>query len=100
MIKLTVLYGHPVDPMAFESHYFNTHMPLVAELSSVLKTETTKFLMGPDGTNPPFYRMAELYFNNPKDLQNSLDSPEGKATTEDIQNFASGGVTILIGSGD
>lgn len=30
MIKLTVLYGHPVDPAAFEAYYFNTHMPLVA----------------------------------------------------------------------
>jgi uncharacterized protein (TIGR02118 family) len=29
MVKLTVLYGHPDDPDAFEEYYANTHMPLV-----------------------------------------------------------------------
>lgn len=29
MIKLTVLYGHPTHPTAFEEYYANTHMPLV-----------------------------------------------------------------------
>src|SRR5215216_6272418 len=29
LVKLTVLYGHPDDPDAFEEYYANTHMPLV-----------------------------------------------------------------------
>ena len=100
MIKITVLYGQPVDPASFETYYFKTHMPLVAKINGVVKAETTKFLPGPDGSNPSYYRMAEVYFENPEELQKALDSPEGKATTDDLANFASGGVTIIMGSVD
>ena len=27
MMKLTVLYGHPTNPEAFEEHYRKTHLP-------------------------------------------------------------------------
>jgi uncharacterized protein (TIGR02118 family) len=100
MIKLTVLYGHPVDPTAFEAYYFNTHMPLVGKINGTVKAETTKFLPGLDGIKPSNYRMAELYFKNTEELQTALSSPEGTATTGDLGNFASGGVTILVGEID
>lgn len=40
MIKLTVLYGHPVDPAAFEAYYSSTHMPLVGTIKGIVKAET------------------------------------------------------------
>ncbi len=100
MIKLTVLYGHPEDATAFEAYYSSTHMPLVAKIKGVVKAETTKFLPGLDGIKPPYFRMAELYFNDTEELQSALGSPEGTATTGDLQNFASGGLTILLGEVD
>jgi len=33
-------------------------------------------------------------------MEQSLKSPEGQATVADIQNFATGGVTMVIGSVD
>lgn len=100
MIKITVLYGHPVDAAAFEAYYFSTHMPLVGKINGVVKAETTKFLTGFDGLKPPYYRLVDFYFNNLEELQAALRSPEGTATTEDLQNFASGGLTILMGEVD
>lgn len=97
MIKLTVLYGHPVDPTAFEAYYFNKHMPLVAKMHGVVKAETTKFMSAADGGKPAHYRMAELYFTSPEELQKAMGSPEGAATSADLVNFASGGLTILVG---
>jgi uncharacterized protein (TIGR02118 family) len=41
--------------------------------------------------------MAELYFNGPDKLQQTMDSPEGQAMADDLSNFASGGVTIMVG---
>ncbi len=32
MIKITVLYGHPTDPSAFERYYGTTHMPIVGKI--------------------------------------------------------------------
>lgn len=100
MIKLTVLYGNPVDPAAFEAYYSGTHMPLVAKIKGIVKAETTKFFPEADGSNPAYYRMAELYFNNPEELQKAMGSPEGAATSADLANFASGGLTILVGAVD
>lgn len=100
MIKLTVLYGHPVDPAAFEPYYFNAHMPLVAKMRGVIKAETTQFLSAADGGKPAYYRMAELYFTSPEELQKAMGSPEGAATSADLANFASGGLTILVGAVD
>jgi hypothetical protein len=42
--------------------------------------------------------MAELYFPNEAELQITLNSPEGKAAAVgDLPNFATGGVTMLVG---
>ncbi|REG86352.1 EthD family reductase [Algoriphagus antarcticus] len=97
MIKLTVLYNHPEDPAAFESYYAATHMSLVSTINGVLKAEVTKFLPEADGSKPAYYRMAELYFESPEALQQSMDSPEGQATAADLPNFATGGFKILAG---
>jgi uncharacterized protein (TIGR02118 family) len=97
MVKLTVLYNHPEDPAAFESYYAATHMPLVGAINGVIKAEVTKFLPEADGSNPAYYRLAELYFESPEALQQSMGSPEGQATAADLPNFATGGFKILVG---
>ncbi len=35
MLKLTVLFGRPEDPEAFEAYYTNYHLPLAAKLPNV-----------------------------------------------------------------
>jgi uncharacterized protein (TIGR02118 family) len=97
MIKLTVLYGQPTNPEAFENYYAATHMPLVGKIKGVAKAEVTKFLPNEDGSNPEYYRLAELYFESLEGMQTALGSPEGKATTDDLANFATGGVKVLVG---
>jgi len=99
MMKVTVLYGHPDNPGAFEDYYANTHLPIAATMKGVVKLEATKFVDGPDG-KPAYYRMAEVYFDSPEQMQTTLGSPEGQATVDDIPNFATGGFTVVIGSVD
>ena len=98
MIKGTVLYGHPQDANAFEKHYTETHLPLVVKTNGVVKAEYTKFLPDPDGSAPAYYRMAELYFTGPAEMQQALTSPEGQAMAADLGNFATGGATIIFGT--
>ena len=97
MIKATVLYGHPTDSDAFEKYYAETHTPIALKMN-VDKMELTKFLSAPDGGKPAYYRMAELYFAGPAEMQQSMGSPEGQATAADLANFATGGVTMIIGA--
>ena len=98
MLKVTVLYGHPTSPDDFERYYAETHLPIAETMKGVARAEVTKFLSGPDGARPSFYRMAELYFETKARMLETLGSPEGRTTIDDLTNFATGGVTILIGS--
>ncbi len=97
MIKLTVLYGHPTDQVAFEDYYANTHMPLAATMKGQERSEFTKFISAPDGGHLAYYRMAEFWFATAEDLQATMGSLEGQATAADLANFATGGFTFMIG---
>jgi uncharacterized protein (TIGR02118 family) len=98
MMKVTVLYGHPASPETFESYYKGTHLPLATQMKGVARLELTKFGAGPDGGKPAFYRMAEVYFATQAQMEQTLGSSEGKATVADFTKFATGGVTVLVGS--
>jgi uncharacterized protein (TIGR02118 family) len=98
MMKLTVLFGQPADPEQFESYYARVHLPLAAKMPGVSRLELTKFTPGAGGAQPPYYRMAEIYFASEEQMHKTLRSAEGRAAAADIPNFASGGATFLNGA--
>ena len=97
MIQLSVLYGHPQDPTAFDNYYQQTHGPLAAKVPGLKGYIANKLVALMPNEPPPYYLIAELYFESMETLQAGLQSPEGQAAAGDTQNFATGGVTMLIG---
>jgi uncharacterized protein (TIGR02118 family) len=93
LVKLTVLYGHPTDPASFDEHYENVHRPLVDGIPGLQRFEAGRIAGTPDGGGPPFYLIAELWFEK---MEQSLASPEGQAAPADIPNFATGGATVFF----
>jgi uncharacterized protein (TIGR02118 family) len=96
MVKGAALFGHPEDSDAFEEHYANTHVPLVEKIPTLQRFERAKIVATPDGSELPYYRIGELYFEDVEQMQSGLASDEGQAVVADFQNFATGGVTIFI----
>ena len=96
MVKGTALYGDPEDPNAFEEHYANTHVPLVKQIPNLQRFEPAKVVATPDGSELPYYRIAELYFEDMEQLQAGFSSDEGQAVAADFPNFATGGVTLFF----
>lgn len=94
--KLTVLYGQPADPVAFEKYYAEVHLPLADQVLGYQRVELSKGLPGPDGSQPAFYRTAEFWFESAAALQACFETPEAKATADDLKNFATGGVTLFV----
>lgn len=97
MIQLTVLYGQPHDPAAFDRHYQQTHSALALKIPGLKGFVTNK----PASVNPqepsPYYLIADLYFENMAALEAAFQSPEGQAAAGDLQNFATGGATLVAG---
>jgi len=100
VVKIVVLYGAPQDAAAFEEHYASTHAGLVAQIPNLQRFEPARVVATPDGSEPPYYRIAELWFASEEDLGGAMSSPEGQATVADLANFASGGAQVMIAAVD
>lgn len=96
MADVLVLYGTPDDPAAFDDYYANVHTPLARKMPKLQELRISKGPVTVVGSDRSFHLVAHLSFASMADLQASMASPEGKATADDVPNFASGGVEILI----
>ncbi|MBA4355807.1 MAG: EthD family reductase [Novosphingobium sp.] len=90
------MYETPADPAAFEAYYAAVHMPIARTIPSVDKVVLMKGLPGPDGSAPPYYRVAQLFFADAATMEAAMGSAQGQAAVDDIANFATGGVDVLV----
>jgi uncharacterized protein (TIGR02118 family) len=97
MIQLTVLYGHPKDPTAFDRHYQGAHASLVKRVPGLKGYTSTKPTSLAPQEQSPYYLIAALFFENMGTFQVALQSPEGQAMAGDLPNFATGGATPVVG---
>lgn len=92
---VAVLYGKPTDPDAFDEYYRTTHVPLALAVPHL-----SEFTWGKcrslDGSEPPYYLIANLYFPTEEALQQGLGSAEMQAAGADVANFATGGVSMFV----
>ena len=95
-VKLTVLYGAPKDPAAFEKYYLGSHMPMVYKVKGIKRIELAKALATPGAATPAYYRVTELWFSSMKKMQAVTSTPEWQVIVDDVPKFASGGATIVI----
>ena len=96
MTRLTVLYGHPTDPAAFDRYYHEVHIPIAKRMTGLAGWTVGKCESATPGERPPYYMIVGLYAATRADLEAVLGSPEGRATIADVPNFATGGVSIMI----
>jgi uncharacterized protein (TIGR02118 family) len=94
MYRVTVCYGQPTDPAAFDTHYTQTHAPLVRQVPGLVGF-TAGHGAALDGSEPPYYFMAALDFATEADFRAALRSPEMGAAGADVANFATGGATMI-----
>ena len=99
MIKLIALYKTPGDKEQFDKHYFEVHMPLVAKIPGLVKSEVSKLKSLP-GTESGYYIITEMYYDDMDSFNAAMASPEGKATAKDLVNFAKNNVDFYIGKLD
>jgi uncharacterized protein (TIGR02118 family) len=95
MAQILVLYNTPADPSAFDRYYAETHIPIANSIPGLRRyTISRGSVQAIAGAAP--YLVAMLDFDSMADIQAALTSPEGQATAADLQNFATGGATILM----
>ena len=87
----------PRGPAAFEDYYANRHIAYATEqMPNVIGAENLRVVGAPGADAPPCYRVSWLAYESISDLQAGIGSPPGRAVLPDLENFATGGATILI----
>ena len=95
MVRLTVLYGHPEDPVEFQRYYHETHIPLARKIKGLKGWTIGMCEAAEQGEQPPYYMIVGLYADSREAMEAILASPEGQDTIADVPKFATGGVTFL-----
>ncbi|WP_433755730.1 EthD family reductase [Nocardia sp. CA-135398] len=93
--QISVCYGKPDDPAAFDEYYRSTHIPLTEKVPG-LSGFTWGICRSLDGSEPRFHAVAHLQFATEDDLQQALASPEMRVAGKDVRNFATGGATMFV----
>lgn len=96
--KLVVLYPYPRDVNVFERLYTKDHAPMVNPqmLKGITKFVASKVIGTPDGSNPPFYRVAELHFPSLAALQAAAASPSAQQAVSHAVSISSGGTPVFL----
>ncbi len=96
--KIVVLYPAPRDVAEFERAYAQDHAPMVTPqtFAGLTKFVATKVVGTPDGSAPPFHRIAELHFPSLAALQSAAGSPGGQKAVAHAVSISSGGTPVFL----
>src|SRR5689334_8012238 len=95
-VKITITFGPPTDPAAFERHYVETHAPLVRALPGLRAYEYGRALTNFDGSPPEAFWVVSLTFDDADAMHASFASPAGQKTAEDMPNFITGAMKSVV----
>lgn len=96
MTRLTVLYGHPTDPVEFDRYYREVHIPIAREMKGLKGWTIGKCESAVAGEPAPYYMIVGLYAETREDLEAIINSPQGQRTIADVPRFATGGVKFMF----
>jgi uncharacterized protein (TIGR02118 family) len=96
MAALVAIYKKPADVVAFEKHYFGTHVPLAKTMPGFRRYEVSSgpisVLAGPADV----YLIGTVYFDDLDAMRKAFASPAGRATAADRQLFAPDNTGVQI----
>ena len=88
MAQMIVIYGLPMNPAAFDQHYFEVHIPLAARLPGLRKLEMNRGPVISLYGAGDVHRVATLHFDSLSDISAAFLSEGGRACAADRQQLA------------
>jgi uncharacterized protein (TIGR02118 family) len=95
MIKLIIFFQKPADPAAFEERYAQQYVPATNVMPNVKRVAVSRAIGAPRG-EPPYYLIQEMFFDDMAAMNQSLNSPEGRAAGATLMSFAQDIVRLMF----
>ncbi len=83
MARMIVIYAPPDDPTAFDTHYFNVHIPLAKKLPGMRKYEVSKGPVVAMAGSKETYLIGTLHFDSLDAIKTAFASELGKQCAAD-----------------
>lgn len=96
MAQLVVLYKTPKDSKAFDTHYFEKHIPMAKKLPGLRSYQVNKGAIATPAGPAGIHLIATLTFDSMAAIQAAFASPEGQAAAADVPTFATGGADMMM----
>lgn len=96
--KVIVMYPVPKDVAAFERAYVEEHTPMATpkNFKGMTKFVASRVVGTPDGSPPPFQRIAELYFPSMQALLDAAMSPAAQPVIAHAVAISTGGKPVVL----
>ncbi|QKV72717.1 EthD family reductase [Amycolatopsis sp. Hca4] len=94
MHRLTVLYPPPADEAHFRDYYVSNHLPLVAKLPGLVRSNYS-FDVAARGGETRYFAVFHADFESAEAMAAALGSEAGKAVSADVPNYATGGAEVI-----
>ena len=96
--KIVVLYPTPRDVNTFERAYANDHVPMVTaqNFQGIKKFVAAKIVGTPDGSPPPFHRIAEVHFGSMDALKAAAGSSSAQKVVAHAVSISTGGKPVVL----
>jgi uncharacterized protein (TIGR02118 family) len=88
MARMVVIYKKPKDPVAFDKHYFEIHVPLAKQLPGLIKYEVSKGSVIALASAQEPYLIGILHFDSLAAIKEAFASECGKACAADRRILA------------
>ena len=86
--QMVVIYRTPKDPVAFDRHYFDIHVPLAKKLPGLRSYHVNHGPIAAPIGAPDVYRIGTLHFDDLAAIKTAFASPEGQAAAADRRIYA------------
>jgi len=103
MARMVIIYKTPKDAVAFDRHYFETHVPLAKKLPGLRKYEISRGPITAVAGPSDVYLIGTLHFDDMEAMKQAFASPEGRAAAADRRTYApdeTGVQMFLFDNGD
>jgi uncharacterized protein (TIGR02118 family) len=90
------MYKTPKNVGAFNTHYFEKHIPLAKKIPGLRKYHVSQGPVATPAGPSGYHLIATLHFDDLAAIQQGFASDAGKAAGADVQTFATGGVDMVM----